>query len=193
MTKSVIDAVNEFKGEWSNAEYGDVDVRFIFECIDNKDVTNSIGRLVGDAQNNGPENYREVCTREEFLQCVEEMSEAEWIKPVTPIYTKSMADNGELPLVGMKVGFLNEVRAYTVMLGADEEGDLIVSPVDGDYWQRAHKSDIKPIDTRTDTEKAIDDLFKLDESICNNIEWHKNFLDAIKAGKIHGVTFNGES
>ena len=71
--KTVIDAVNEFKGDWENAEYGEIDVRFIFECFNNKDVTNSIGALVGDCENGSPENYREVCTRKQFNDLVSQM------------------------------------------------------------------------------------------------------------------------
>jgi len=41
-------------------------------------------------------------TVEKFNQCVEEMSKAEWIKPVTPIYTQIMSVNGVMPIVGME-------------------------------------------------------------------------------------------
>jgi len=66
-------------------------------------------------------------------------------EPITPVFTQDMVDQNILPSVGMKVHFLKEVCVYTVMLGADKEGDLILSPDDGDYWQRAHKSDVKPL------------------------------------------------
>ncbi len=48
------------------------------------------------------------------------------------------------------------------------------------------------VDTRTKKEKAIDELRNLDDSICNDIEWHANFLQAIIDGKITGVKWVGE-
>ena len=129
--KTVRDAVIDFKGDWGNAEYADIDVRFIFECVDNKDTTCGIGTLVGDSKNNSPENYREVCTRDEFNTYVDLLasnmgnstqSYEEYkalynsvmgvrlggvghagYNPEQPVFTQEMADNGVLPSVGMEV------------------------------------------------------------------------------------------
>ena len=49
-----------------------------------------------------------------------------------------------------------------------------------------------PIYQRTDSEKAIDDIHKVDQAVHDDIKFEKCFLDAIKAGKIHGVTFTGK-
>ena len=91
--KTVIDAVNEFKGGWENTEYGEIDVRFIFECFNNKDVTNSIGALVGDCENGSPENYREVCTRKQFSDLASQM-ETNFGKcdPVLAAYYRHVTD-----------------------------------------------------------------------------------------------------
>lgn len=105
--KTVIDAVNEFKGEYEKSYDDDYD-----RCIL---LAKKNHREDGDRWHKGiiyfggmtfnEDVFKLVCTREEFNQCVDEMSKAEWIKPVTlsPIYTQEMVDNGELPLVGMEV------------------------------------------------------------------------------------------
>lgn len=47
--------------------------------------------------------YEYICTRDEFLDAVDELSKAEWMqKRVENVYTQEMKDNGELPSVGMK-------------------------------------------------------------------------------------------
>jgi hypothetical protein len=110
-------------------------------------------------------------------------------RPIKPVYTQAMKDKGIHVKAGMM--FTTEVDGnYTAELVndksvcfTDEDGFLIALNI--------HMA--KPIDTRTDTEKAIDDLRKMDESICNDTEWHKNFIEAIKSGKVHGITFTGES
>ena len=55
---------------------------------------------------------------------------------------------------------------------------------------------LTPIDTRTDTEKAIDDLADGISANCSDDQSFKedaiNMLNFIKAGKIHGVTFTGD-
>ena len=198
--KTTMDAVNEFKGEWSNAEYANVDVRFIFECIDNKDTTCGIGSLVGDSKNNSPENYQQCCTREEFNQLVSECETnfgasvkyseyilefnkgdrvscyvchvgaypmqqycdscghellSELIPEAKPVYTKEMADNGVMPSVGMS--FKCSSGEVTELLLPIDESGMGVAMFDGEYCIIC-KSGMLPIDTRTDKEKAIDDI-----------------------------------
>ena len=65
-------AVNEFKGEWKNAEYADIEVKFIFESS-GEGSTWPKGKLVGDASNNSPHIFSEVCTREEFNGLVSQL------------------------------------------------------------------------------------------------------------------------
>ena len=72
--KTVLDAVVEFKGEWSNAEYGDIDVKFIFECINDDGVSSKVGSLIGDSMNHSPKCFRQVCTRDEFNTLVAELA-----------------------------------------------------------------------------------------------------------------------
>jgi len=102
--KTIIDAVNEFKGDLPKVDEEVEHVAQIimaamdFDEYKKGDITTGSG-----VSNNGFWNV--ICTAEEFNQCVDEMSKAEWIKPVTlsPIYTQEMADNDVLPVVGMKL------------------------------------------------------------------------------------------
>lgn len=89
--KTVIDAVNEFKGV---AKHHDQH---------NPNWFNFVGyQLKGGFYLLEKKSKFVVCTREEFNQCVVEMSKAEWIKPKEPIYTQEMSDDGVLPGVGME-------------------------------------------------------------------------------------------
>lgn len=114
---------------------------------------------------------------------------------MTNIFTKEMYDAGEQAKAGSRVNlvFNGNESFEEVEIVAITDAYIIAKP--GQFEQHYHKSSysIKPIYTRTDTEKAIDDLREMDESISNNSDWYKNFIDEIKAGKIHGVTFTGES
>ena len=84
-------------------------------------------------------------------------------KPVQPVFTRSMADNGELPVVGMDCMIHHEcaakdswVKVYIVAVTED----YIISKSNGSAFEQHYhiKSlSFKPIDTRTDKEKAIDD------------------------------------
>jgi len=102
--KTVIDAVNEFKGEYPYAEPS------IVEQISTGNLDS--WREKCDRELN-KDNFRIVCLKEEFNQCVADCSN--WfgncseVKPVTlsPIYTQEMADNGELPSVGMDCKFMH--------------------------------------------------------------------------------------
>ena len=105
--KTVIDAVNKFNGEWPYSRDESI--------IESKGC---FGFLKGELSNLyshkdclNTTRWSFTCTRKEFNQCVDEMSKAEWIKPVTlsPVYTQEMADNGELPLVGMECLLYNKL------------------------------------------------------------------------------------
>ena len=100
-----------------------------------------------------------------------------------------MQDAGELPKVGMMVDF----RRFDceVITGADAVGYFVIM-YEGE-WVVVKTSDITAIDTRTDTEKAIDDLSEYAFSNPDStISMPHNVFYAIKAGKIHGVTFTGD-
>jgi hypothetical protein len=94
--KTVIDAVNEFKGEWSD-KYGTClwfysgNEKYIF--------------------GNSSHSPNTVCTRDEFNKCVDELSKAEWM--TKPAYTQAMADNGELPAVGVEVELEEDTKLFS--------------------------------------------------------------------------------
>jgi hypothetical protein len=87
--KTVIDAVNEFKGIWP---YNDSLVMYFFSGA------NGYGYYSKEADYNGVTAF----TSEKFNKCVDELSKAEWMSKPKPVYTQAMADNGELPVVGME-------------------------------------------------------------------------------------------
>ena len=107
------------------------------------------------------------------------------------IYTKEMHEAGELPKVGMMVS--TEAGEYVVLLINDKE---IVFEDEQGFYISINKHKVKPTDTRTDTEKAIDDLTNgISASYSNSKSFKEDareMLDLIKAGKIHGVTFTGD-
>ncbi len=108
-----------------------------------------------------------------------------------PVYTKEMADNGELPPVGSE--YLDEDNQLCKCLV--NYGDLTIGimldhvPVN-EYaaLSQSTRGNTKPIDTRTSKEKAIDDLSKM----VGDCESDYGILQAIIDGKVHGVTFKGE-
>jgi len=131
------------------------------------------------------ESWVKVCTIDEFNQCVEDCS-GNFSKGniAKPVYTQAMQEVGILPSVGMECYIDGTLVIYVVVLTGDSEGDFILTPKEGDkYWQRSNVKYIKPIDTRTDTEKCASDLDKLGYN-CNI-----SLINSIKAGKVHGVTF----
>ena len=72
-----------------------------------------------------------------------------------------------------------------------------LTDANGTEWEKVKthsdgSATFKPIDTRTDTEKAIDDIKRIDQLIHGDHDFNKAFLDAIKSNQIHGVTFTGE-
>ncbi len=113
------------------------------------------------------------------------------------IYTQEMADNGELPSVGM------ECMIYNAELMNPEyekaiihfAGCHVIVYSSESCTERACSLELvkfKYIDQRTKKEKAIDELIDFDNSICNDTEWYANFLQAIIDGKITGVKWVGE-
>ena len=99
--KTVIDAVNEFEGIAPTPCHAENKNQVIMAVI------NFDGYLVGDlttgdgVRNN--EFWKVICTREEFNQCVEEMSKAEWIKPVTSLTYQ----------IGDKVTLVEDTKLYS--------------------------------------------------------------------------------
>ncbi len=112
-------------------------------------------------------------------------------KPVTlsPIYTQELEDNGSIVESGML--FATEAGEYTAeytnkksIVFTDEDGFLI-------SINRRYAKPITP--PKTDTEKAISDFHCYGFGDGLTAKASILALDLIKAGKVHGVTFTGES
>ena len=153
-----------------------------------------------------------ICTIKEFNQCVEEMSTnygrcstgmlRRWHnglkdnKPVTPptaqgyeikgdggdkpVYTKEFRVLGGQAEVWQKCKVVFTGKRYTIV--ENENGK--------EFSRKTAKIFIRDIDTRTDTEKAIDDIKPYSLMKVKEIE---ALLNLIKANQIHCVTFTGES
>ena len=107
------------------------------------------------------------------------------------VYTQEMADNGVLPSVGMDCLIYNaelmkpEYEKATI----DFIGYHVIVYSSESCTERTCNLELvefKPIDTRTDKEKAIEDLSKL----VGDCESDYGILKAIIAGKVHGVTWS---
>jgi len=140
MSKSIVDAVNEFKGVWP--------YNYDFMCETSKENPPHIFKSTEGIHVNHMHTH--VCTREEFNQCVDEMSKAEWIKPVTlsPIYTQEMADNGELPLVGMECMIndsIHDDKYYKSVISFVGTSNIIWTHGGAEYSQSTSPLTFKPI------------------------------------------------
>ena len=75
----------------------------------------------------------------------------------SPVFTKAMSDAGALPQVGMMVIDKRNNCEYEILLTADTNGYYVMQGYDGSYHCELLKY-LKPIDTRTDKEKADDKM-----------------------------------
>jgi hypothetical protein len=115
----------------------------------------------------------------------------------TPIYTQAMADNGELPSVGMECmvqvseGFLFE-KCEVIGLYKDEILCIYLYGANSVYGVNLKNKGyvFEPIDTRSNEQKAIDNLLKITGSELTKTAMASYILNNIKSGRIHGVTFN---
>ena len=114
------------------------------------------------------------------------------------VYTKEMQEAGELmPKAGMSA-VLDGVKVVFV-IGVKRNGGLVFEYEHGStdsFNDEVGNKRLTPIDTRTDTEKAVDDLadgisasYSDDQSFKEDA---RRMLDLIKTGKIHGITFTGD-
>ena len=122
---------------------------------------------------------------------------AERPNPTKPIYTKEMSYNGELPLVGMECLFANRCDAHPKHEKCTIEyiGDLYCVVVLEDNRQgcsRIANYSFKAIDTRSDKQKASEDILKLVSGLPTWRNKSEAVVEAIKDGKIHGVTWSGK-
>lgn len=156
--KTVVDAVNAFKGDIENGAARYL-VSFDFA---NSDLISYVISKSSFSMGVCP-----VCTTEEFNQCVAEMSEAKWIPESKPVFTQAMADAGELPPVGMLVQIksLNDPSPCFI-------NGSVIHVMHGEVWYRDDKRGncitftdklmFKPI--KTEREKAIDEM---QEVVCS--------------------------
>ena len=139
MNKTIKDAYEDLKGV---LPYGYTDQEFLF--IDTVE-----GRYLALHARHHGDKYMYVCTVSEFLDYKKPKEE------VKPVYTKAMQDAGEQIKVGMK--FRTEAGEYI----AELVNDLSVCFTDEfGFFVGASIHVAKGIDTRTDKEKAIDELLK---------------------------------
>ena len=197
--KTVIDAVNEFKAELFED--------YVFESLTNERYWPE-GYLIISEVNPDSTAFVSVCDKEKFNEMVSKMSRhagkllyKRYVRSSKKPLSKELEVMTPLAIAHKALkGGLNNSYKY---IEYDNDKFLHLHD-DGDYctFDRLEVGNLltyistveefnnfKPIDTRTDKQKAIDDLFKLDESICNNTKWHENFIDAIIEGKIRGVSF----
>ena len=172
--KTIIDAVNYFKGEYT------YDSNFLY--------FDENGFFGANKNYSVDENNYYICSREEFNQCVKEMmtnfntsptySEYSGMLKVAtelvekhkqPVFTKEMQDAGKLPEVGMQCNFettfFATVTSNTPNKGTCEilayHGDKVwINIIDFDCVINTKVIDFSPIDNRTDKEKAIDEMYK---------------------------------
>ena len=115
------------------------------------------------------------------------------------IYTKEMFNNSETPKVGMQIGVRFDKASkpnYGKLIALTNQYIILLE--DEAQERHYHRGTwiFSPVDTRTDTEKAVDDLadgisasYSIDQSFKEDA---RGMLDLIKAGKIHGLTFTGD-
>lgn len=214
--KTVIDAVNESKGEWIYDEPS------IIEQISTGNLS-SWRELFDHELNKG--NFRLVCNEEQFNQCADEMAtnygtsetytnyKANYeminddMKPVTvPTFTQAMADAKECPQVGAMfmvesvesdsriIDFEGEEVTVIGLSKSHKENQVITfsHPIYGIGCGVFYPEWVKPLTPpKTDTEKALDSLneFYQKEAVFT----HTSLLEYIKAGHLDFVTFTGES
>lgn len=109
-------------------------------------------------------------------------------------YTKELYDAGKLPSVGMKAKY---GEGLVDIIGFKTNGAIVFETHDGFTYALCSPTDnhsIKPIDLRTDTEKAVDDIeacflgWIIPASKQNTANL---MLSDIKAGKISDVKWVG--
>ena len=110
-------------------------------------------------------------SEKEFNACVTECSNNFGLPIITakPVYW----DGKEELKVGMTVSACGCTGPHKIALLADEEYDVIITPVGRLFWQRTELKDVGVFDTRSDKEKAVDDLMDEQASLIGNIAYMK--------------------
>ena len=199
-----MDAVNEYEGIAPIPCHAENKNQIIMALI------NFDGYLAGDlttgdgVRNN--EYWKVICTREEFNDLAlqletnfgESLSYKEYVsvqamgasmvgKPPQPVFTQAMADNGELPQVGMECMILNAncSRPKYIKGLIKYVGDLVIYAYveNGERCDNVKTLKFKPIDTRTDKEKAIDDIQRIldcDQFMAENMFFSLSDIHGVK-------------
>jgi hypothetical protein len=140
--KTVMDAVNEFRGEWRIDCQGDDEQLALYQTEYSPEFPDSKkGELHKGFTGFLDDIYLQVCTRSEFLATVAEcktnfgrctQSYEEYKRlynsvmgkdTQAPVYTQEMDDNGELPSVGAY--FLHEGKKVKCISTSEEEGGVV--------------------------------------------------------------------
>lgn len=109
------------------------------------------------------------------------------------VFNQAMADAGELPCIGSECEmYLNDDEGWVniFVVGLSSSGSLVVEENNGRLWTN-FSCKYRPIDTRSDEEKAVDDLAGA-VGLSRNNSFIICAVKAIKYGKIHGVKWVGE-
>ena len=167
----------DFKGKQYGLYNGEMNE---FEVIDGPFIDSEIYYEFGSARYVKP--HWELHTNPDYKESKE------------MIYTQEMFKNNEIPKVGMMVLSREEELEVVSVYRINTSNAVLTlmnnktSCVNALYFKTNESINIKPIDQRTDEEKAIDDLIDFFRA---NVTGRKGdlLLEAIKAGKIHGVTF----
>lgn len=122
-------------------------------------------------------------------------------KPVKPVYTQAMADNGELPPIGSEVTYYVSCKPAVSDENHKHHGEIMdVVGYDGglavllsknkSFATACNEQWLRPIDTRTSKEKAIDAYI---ESQHHGLESSSDSIKTIITDAFEaGVTFKGE-
>ena len=115
------------------------------------------------------------------------------------IYTEQSYNVGETPIRGCFVGLLvgdSKDEIYGRIVASTRNYIILLTDDDFEFSYNKLEIQFRPYNTRTDTEKAIDDLADgISASYSDDQSFKEdaiNMLNFIKAGKIHGVTFTGD-
>tara|TARA_R110002012_G_scaffold62329_1_gene164093 strand:- start:6 stop:620 length:615 start_codon:yes stop_codon:yes gene_type:complete len=170
--KTVWDAVNELRGNLNNTPNFSGGEMYLFHFVNHDRIGSSYGKHGLD----GVINH--ICTVDEFNALVEDMTLGLDVNPVnhghylnyvdadkallknennTLVYTQEMADDGELPSVGMNCAW-NAHTTNVIITFVGEE--MFCGENDTGKEVAGYISDLKPIDTRTKKEKAIDEYIQ---------------------------------
>ena len=121
----------------------------------------------------------------------------EYKKAEEMIYTKEMFNNSETPKVGMQIGVrFNKASKpnYGKLIALTNQYIILLEGEAQEQHYHRGTWIFVPVDTRTDKEKAIDDIKRLLISVAEKSFDSKAevIIEKSMAGKIHGITFTGD-